>query len=204
MNFFAVIDTNVLVFAMLKWNSVPGTLLRFVFDGTVTAIFNNTIPEEYRNVLERAKFNLPKSVIDTVIKHLENTGIVMDGEKLDIQLPDPGDAVFYEVTMAKRETEETYLVIGNTKLRPPLDGGVHGSRECHIRPNWLLILQVLRGTINSVPCPIPVLITTFLDSAYFRGRQRSCLSESARHRSIVRMTSRVSENGTNALPPRAK
>jgi len=51
MNFFTVIDTNVLVSAMLKWNSVPGTLLSFVFDGTVTAIFNNTIPEEYGKCL---------------------------------------------------------------------------------------------------------------------------------------------------------
>lgn len=118
MNFYAVIDTNVLVSAMLKWNSVPGTVLSFVFDGTVTPIFNNSILEEYRNVLERPMFKLPADVIDTVINHLKNTGIVLDGEKLDIQLPDPGDLVFYEVTMAKRKTEEAYLVTGNRRHFP--------------------------------------------------------------------------------------
>ena len=28
MKYYAVIDTNVLVSAMLKWNSVPGTILK--------------------------------------------------------------------------------------------------------------------------------------------------------------------------------
>lgn len=118
MNFFAVIDTNVLVSAMLKWNSAPGTVLSLVFDGTIIPVFNNIILEEYRNVLGRPKFKLPADVIDTVINHLKNIGIAMDGEKLDIQLPDPGDVVFYELTMAKRKTEETYLVTGNLKHFP--------------------------------------------------------------------------------------
>lgn len=31
--YYAVIDTNVLVSAMLKWDSVPGKLMDAVFDG---------------------------------------------------------------------------------------------------------------------------------------------------------------------------
>lgn len=34
MPYYAVIDTNVLVSAMLKWNSVPGNVVSFAFDGT--------------------------------------------------------------------------------------------------------------------------------------------------------------------------
>ncbi len=118
MSFFVVIDTNVLVSAMLKWNSPPGTVLRFAFDGTITAIFNNIILEEYRQVLGRPKFKLPADIIDTVINHLENKGIMLNGEKSGIRLPDPGDLIFYEVVLAKRKTDETYLVTGNTKHFP--------------------------------------------------------------------------------------
>lgn len=118
MNFHAVIDTNVLVSAMLKGNSVPGTVLSFVFDGIITPVFNNSILDEYRKVLERPKFNFPPDIIDAVMDHLQNTGIILDGEKLDIQLPDSGDLVFYEVTMEKRKTGEAYLVTGNCKHFP--------------------------------------------------------------------------------------
>ena len=113
MKFFAVIDTNVIVSAMLKWNSVPGTVMNFVFDGTVTPIFDSRILEEYRNVLNRSKFKFPEELIDTVVNHIKNSGILLNGEKLDLQLPDPDDLVFYEVTMEKRKTSEAYLVTGN-------------------------------------------------------------------------------------------
>jgi putative PIN family toxin of toxin-antitoxin system len=118
MNFFAVIDTNALVSAMLKWNSVPGTVLSFVFDGTITPIFNNSILAEYKNVLERPKFKLPSDVINAVLSHFNNTGIMLDGEKQNIQLPDPEDLIFYEVVMTKRKTEEAYLVTGNIRHFP--------------------------------------------------------------------------------------
>jgi predicted nucleic acid-binding protein len=32
--YYAVIDTNVLVSAMLKWNSVPGNIMELVYDGS--------------------------------------------------------------------------------------------------------------------------------------------------------------------------
>lgn len=33
MKYFAVIDTNVLVSAMLKWQSVPGSVMEFALEG---------------------------------------------------------------------------------------------------------------------------------------------------------------------------
>ena len=40
MNRYGVIDTNVLVSAMLKWNSVPGRVLKHVFGGELIPVFN--------------------------------------------------------------------------------------------------------------------------------------------------------------------
>lgn len=55
MKYYAVIDTNVLVSAMLKWQSVPGSILEFSLEGIIVPVLNEEIVEEYRAVLERPK-----------------------------------------------------------------------------------------------------------------------------------------------------
>jgi len=118
MVYYAVIDTNVLISAMLKWNSVPGNVLEFTFSGTIIPVLNGKIVREYRDVLSRPKFKFPKDVIDTVINEIERLGIRIDAPELDIELPDPKDRVFYEVVMEERSTEDAYLVTGNIRHFP--------------------------------------------------------------------------------------
>ena len=48
-----VIDTNVLVSAMLKWDSVPGNVMALAFDGPIVPVLNREILHEYRTVLSR-------------------------------------------------------------------------------------------------------------------------------------------------------
>lgn len=118
MKYYAVIDTNVLVSAMLKWESVPGTVMSLIFDGPVIPIFNNEIIAEYRNVLSRPKFHLDEDIIENIISGITDKGILITAESLDINLPDPKDVVFYEVVYEKRKTENAYLVTGNIKHFP--------------------------------------------------------------------------------------
>lgn len=68
---YAVIDTNVLVSAMLKWTSVPGNILEFAFSGAIIPVLNDEIVAEYREVLMRDKFHLTKDIVDDVIQALE-------------------------------------------------------------------------------------------------------------------------------------
>ena len=56
MKYYAVIDTNVLVSAMLKWNSVPGNVMELAFDGPIIPVYSAEILKEYREVLLRPKF----------------------------------------------------------------------------------------------------------------------------------------------------
>lgn len=118
MKYYAVIDTNVLVSAMLKWNSVPGNIMELVFDGPIIPVYNSEILKEYREVLSRPKFHFTKEIVDAVIENLENQGINVEAETLNINFPDPKDAVFYEVVLEKRKSEEAYLVTGNIKHFP--------------------------------------------------------------------------------------
>lgn len=118
MKYYAVIDTNVLVSAMLKWNSVPGNVMELVFDGPIIPVYNSEILKEYREVLSRPKFHFTQEIINDVLDNLENRGIGVEAETIDIILPDPKDRVFYEVVLEERKTEEAYLVTGNIKHFP--------------------------------------------------------------------------------------
>lgn len=118
MKYYAVIDTNVLVSAMLKWESVPGSVLALTFDGPITPLLSKDIVAEYREVLSRPKFHLTEDIIDDVLESLEAVGFYVDAESVDIELPDPKDRVFYEVVMEERKQEDAYLVTGNIRHFP--------------------------------------------------------------------------------------
>lgn len=118
MKYYAVIDTNVLVSAMLKWNSIPGNVMELVFSGLITPLLNEHIMKEYREVLSRPKFHMTEEVIRNVLTEINRLGIYIDAEKIDIILPDPKDRVFYEVVMEERKAEDAYLVTGNIKHFP--------------------------------------------------------------------------------------
>ncbi|HBN83905.1 MAG TPA: toxin PIN [Clostridiales bacterium] len=89
MKYYAVIDTNVLVSALLKWESIPGAVAIESLVGKITPILNDEILAEYRDVLSRPKF-----------------------------VPDPKDIVFYQVVMEVRKTNDAYLVTGNLRHFP--------------------------------------------------------------------------------------
>ena len=118
MHYYAVIDTNVVVSAMLKWQSLPGNILELVFDGIITPVFNDEILSEYREVLSRPKFNLNKQIIEDFVGNIEELGVAIKAATLDLDFPDPKDRVFYEITMENRKSDETYLVSGNIKHFP--------------------------------------------------------------------------------------
>ena len=118
MKCYAVIDTNVLVSAMLKWTSVPGSIIEFAFSGAIIPVLNERIIEEYREVLMRKKFHFTKEIVDDVIQSLEDQGEYIDTEKTDYELPDPKDVVFYAIVMEKRKKDDAYLVTGNIKHFP--------------------------------------------------------------------------------------
>lgn len=118
MKYYAVIDTNVLVSAMLKWDSVPGNIMELAFSGPVIPVLNEEIFNEYREVLLRPKFHLTEEIVNDVLEVINEKGIFVDAQTLDIELPDHKDRVFYEVVMEERKDEDAYLVTGNIKHFP--------------------------------------------------------------------------------------
>lgn len=118
MRYYAVIDTNVLVSAMLKWDSVPGNILELAFSGVITPVLNDSIVNEYQAALSRPKFHLPERVIHDILAEIDHCGVYVDAQEVDVDLPDPKDRVFYEVVMEKRNSDDAYLVTGNIRHFP--------------------------------------------------------------------------------------
>lgn len=119
MEYYAVIDTNVLLSALLSKNENSATVkvLDAVFEGKIIPLYHQDILSEYDEVLRREKFHLREKVIQTVMDAVMQYGIEVFPQSTGAVLIDMDDLVFYEVAMEKRD-EDAYLVTGNQKHYP--------------------------------------------------------------------------------------
>jgi len=117
MKIYAVIDTNVIVSALLSHYDDAATVqtIKRVISGDVVPIYNDDIINEYLTVLHRSKFNFSESLITETIKVIIDFGISTERLESSIVLPDPKDLVFYEVALS---VDDSFLVTGNIKHFP--------------------------------------------------------------------------------------
>ncbi len=54
---------------MLKWDSVPGSILNLAMDGSIVPVLNDAILREYREVLSRPKFHLTDDIVSEIAKN---------------------------------------------------------------------------------------------------------------------------------------
>lgn len=117
MKIYAVIDTNVIVSALLSHYDDAATVqtIKRVISGDIVPIYNDDIINEYLTVLHRSKFNFSESLITETIKVIIDFGISTERLESSIVLPDPKDLVFYEVALS---VDDSFLVTGNIKHFP--------------------------------------------------------------------------------------
>lgn len=114
-----VIDTNVLVSALLSRNNEAATvqLLERLLKLEVIPIYSEDIIQEYWEVLNRPKFNFSQELVRWLLETVVKYGKLVETAPIDEVLPDKKDLPFYEVVMETRE-EQSYLVTGNLKHFP--------------------------------------------------------------------------------------
>ena len=112
---YAVLDTNIIISAMLKGASIPGIIVEYALNGPIIPLLNIEILFEYSDVLSRGKFHFNQNDIDDLITQLSRRAVFLDRTESKEIFPDPDDVVFYEVALSK---EDAYLVTGNTKHFP--------------------------------------------------------------------------------------
>ena len=114
---YAVIDTNVLVSALITHNSLSATakVVRILLEGGFVPLYESNIIEEYQEVLHRSKFKLLPDVADAIISYIKEHGIETSRTAFQELMPDEDDRVFYEVSLS---VDDSFLVTGNLKHYP--------------------------------------------------------------------------------------
>lgn len=114
---YAVIDTNVLVSALITHNHNAATVKVYnhLLHSDITPLYDEDILYEYHEVLSRGKFHIAMDVIEGLIDFVRKHGINACRIHADMSMPDESDRVFYEVSLSK---EDSFLVTGNLKHYP--------------------------------------------------------------------------------------
>lgn len=119
MTYYAVIDTNVLVSALLTSHDDAATVqvVNKIFAGDVIPLFSEEILSEYNEVLRRRKFNFSGSLVSEFIDAIKKCGHYVLPSPIDEFIPDEKDLPFYSVVMTKAD-DGAYLITGNIKHFP--------------------------------------------------------------------------------------
>jgi len=96
MKHYAVIDTNVLVSALLTKNSDSPVVkvVNAIRENIVIPLFDESILMEYAEVLHRDRFGFDETIVDELLSTLKTHGINCDRKPISEIIPDPDDIVF--------------------------------------------------------------------------------------------------------------
>ncbi|MBN1131028.1 MAG: putative toxin-antitoxin system toxin component, PIN family, partial [Chitinispirillaceae bacterium] len=110
-----VVDTNVIVSALLNPHGTPAAVLRLVLQEKVAIGIDPRIMSEYGDVLQRPRFQFDPEKIKHLIEFLEDIAVPVTALPFSISLVDPDDLPFAEVALWGNAE---FLVTGNTNHFP--------------------------------------------------------------------------------------
>jgi len=110
-----VVDTNVIVSALMNTNGTPSKILSLIQNGNVKILYDNRIIFEYIDVLSRKEFGFPNETIDDLINSFKHDGEFINSDYIKTSFSDETDKKFYEVY---KTGNAEYLITGNIKHFP--------------------------------------------------------------------------------------
>ena len=110
-----VLDTNVLISALINPKGMPTKILNLILNEKLTILYDNRIMGDYRMVLSRKKFNFPIEMIEPLIDFIKCEGEFVASEPLRTNFTDEDDKMFLEVAVSG---DAEYLITGDTKHFP--------------------------------------------------------------------------------------
>lgn len=114
-----VLDTNVVISALLSPYRAAARALDLVLAGELTALLDDRIATEYREVAHRPRFGFVAADVDHVLDALAAIADHVVARPLGVELPDPDDLSFLEMAVAGRADA---LVTGNARHFVPIRG----------------------------------------------------------------------------------
>ncbi|MGB9792843.1 MAG: putative toxin-antitoxin system toxin component, PIN family [Thermacetogeniaceae bacterium] len=110
-----VLDTNVLVSALLTPFGPAARVLDAVLTGKLSLVLDDRILHEYEDVLSRERFGFAQEDVKALLEFLRSEGVEVVAAPLKIELPDPDDLMFVEVAVSGGADA---IVTGNKKHFP--------------------------------------------------------------------------------------
>jgi uncharacterized protein len=109
-----VLDTNVVIFALLKEGSVPALILSLALSGHIQLCLIEEIFTEYMGVLSREKFqDLDRASVKKVLLSIRRKSLLVSPSKrINVIKIDPEDSIFLESAL---EAQAHYLITGNAR-----------------------------------------------------------------------------------------
>lgn len=118
MKYIAVIDTNVIVSALLSKTSNPGKIISYIEQGIITPAYDSSILDEYVEVLQREKFPFSEEEVTNIVNLFKEKGFVLNQTITDKSFDDKTDIKFYQIVLTANKVKLSYLVTGNLKHFP--------------------------------------------------------------------------------------
>lgn len=109
-----VIDTNIIVSALLSADGTAFQVLSDVLDGKYVVFISKEIYEEYKNVLHREKFHFDDEIVEFILNWFLENAIWIEVSKSNIPMPDEKDRIFFDVAKCCKAR----LLTGNVKHYP--------------------------------------------------------------------------------------
>jgi putative PIN family toxin of toxin-antitoxin system len=110
-----VIDTNILVSALLKPEGLPAAIVMLALSQKVQLWVSEDIFAEYDEVVRRPRFNLSADTIEGALRSIRKLGHWVKPRVRAEECADPDDNMFLECALA---AEADYLVTGNLRHFP--------------------------------------------------------------------------------------
>lgn len=109
-----VVDTNIIVSALLSSESKAFQLLSDVLDGKYIVLISEEIFKEYEDVLSRDKFGFDSDIINFLLSWFRENAVWIEVSESDTPMKDKKDRVFYDLAKSCKAR----LVTGNIKHYP--------------------------------------------------------------------------------------
>lgn len=109
-----VLDTNVVISALVKEDGAPALILSLVMNGRIQLCMTEEIFNEYSGVLSRKKFrSLDQASVKKALLYIKQKSLwVVPSTRINIIKIDPEDNKFLECAS---EAKADYLITGNKK-----------------------------------------------------------------------------------------
>jgi putative PIN family toxin of toxin-antitoxin system len=110
----AVLDTNILVSALLSPFGNPAKIYKMFLTGLLSLVYSESIIEEYEDVLHRPRLNIPAGDAAMVLEAIRQYGERAEPVAGAEPMTDEDDRVFYDTA----KCSDAYLITGNKRHFP--------------------------------------------------------------------------------------